>query len=486
MILLLVCIAVVDSSPLSYYTASVFEFLPAGNDQQPISDSVSKNLLTFAMATSLAAEYGSDIIVFPEYGLYPFVSREKFRSVAQFVPDPTKEDWNPCLDPNRYSNTSIVRDLSCMARDNFIFLVSNFITMQMCNTSQICHPDGVFLYNTNVVFDRRGKLVARYHKYHLFTEPGIDVPSKPEFVTFDTDFGKFGTFICFDILWKNSVELLKESNVTSIAFTSWWEDSFPDKFSIQTYYSWSLRFDIHLLAANKNIPGKEAVGSGIFRGSSIFPQYTYNPDGKSKLLLAKVPRPGVKTVTNDFSTIFVAGNNHTGNNLSSGVCSRKILGPPKSDYDYRCLEEDLSNYTFVKLEKKTGRIYACNNGLCCKLYYKVANSSVGENYFLMVNNGYTKLKNYSLRSESCVVARCDSFKGKPCSVFPTKAFTMFNELNITANFSTKYVYPSILTTNIKLLPYGSWDSSNVSLSLLKPMNEALLSASLFGRFYNAL
>ena len=64
------------------------------------------------------------------------------------------------------------------------------------------------IYNTSYIFDRGGKLIGRHRKIHLFD---IDVPGGQYFresdvlspgdsvTVFDTEFGKMGVCICFDI-----------------------------------------------------------------------------------------------------------------------------------------------------------------------------------------------------------------------------------------------------------------------------------------------
>lgn len=64
------------------------------------------------------------------------------------------------------------------------------------------------LYNTSYVFDRKGELIAKHRKAHLFD---VDIPGKFKFLesesfkkgnqitVFDTDFGRIGLGICFDV-----------------------------------------------------------------------------------------------------------------------------------------------------------------------------------------------------------------------------------------------------------------------------------------------
>ena len=72
----------------------------------------------------------------------------------------------------------------------------------------VLERDGEKVYNTSFVFNRRGEKIARHRKAHLFD---IDVKGGQRFfesetftqgnevTVFDTEFGKMGLCICFDI-----------------------------------------------------------------------------------------------------------------------------------------------------------------------------------------------------------------------------------------------------------------------------------------------
>jgi predicted amidohydrolase len=84
--------------------------------------------------------------------------------------------------------------------------------------------DGDNVYNTSFVFDRSGREIARHRKVHLFD---IDIKGRQRFMesetfaagdsitVFDTEFGRMGLLICFDIRFPEICRLmaLKGANV---------------------------------------------------------------------------------------------------------------------------------------------------------------------------------------------------------------------------------------------------------------------------------
>uniref|UniRef100_A0A2K5MPU2 CN hydrolase domain-containing protein n=1 Tax=Cercocebus atys TaxID=9531 RepID=A0A2K5MPU2_CERAT len=207
------CVAVVALLALSVgaldtFSAAVYEhtvILP-NRTETPVSKEeglllMNKNIDVLERAVKLAAKQGAHIIVTPEDGIDGWVfTRESIYPYLEDIPDPGV-NWIPCREPWRFGNTPVRQRLSCLAKDNSIYVVANIGDMKPCNASDPqCPPDGRYQYNTDVVFDSQGKLVARYHKYNLFApEIQFDFPKDSKLVTFDTPFGKSGIFTCFDI-----------------------------------------------------------------------------------------------------------------------------------------------------------------------------------------------------------------------------------------------------------------------------------------------
>jgi len=72
----------------------------------------------------------------------------------------------------------------------------------------VLEADADRVFNTSVLFDRDGELVAAYRKIHLFdADPPGAVPSRESFlfdpgsevVTAETEFGRVGLSICYDV-----------------------------------------------------------------------------------------------------------------------------------------------------------------------------------------------------------------------------------------------------------------------------------------------
>jgi predicted amidohydrolase len=88
--------------------------------------------------------------------------------------------------------------MSALARDNEVYLIGGSIP----------EHDGDKYYNTSFIFDPDGNLIGKHRKAHLFD---VDIEGGPSFkesdilspgdgvTIFDTEFGKVGVAICFDV-----------------------------------------------------------------------------------------------------------------------------------------------------------------------------------------------------------------------------------------------------------------------------------------------
>lgn len=182
-------------------------------------------------------------------------------------------------------------ELSFAAENASIYVLVNVVEVEACNESEACPPDGFKLFNTNLVFDRRGCIVSRYRKFNLFVEPNMNVTKQPEVATFDTDFGvTFGHFVCFDILFKSPAMDIIGMNVKHILYPSMWYSEIPFLTSIQIQQGFAQRNNIVLLSAGTNSPLNSNTGSGIFVGKHGAIEKIISWKNETRMIIAEVPK----------------------------------------------------------------------------------------------------------------------------------------------------------------------------------------------------
>lgn len=131
---------------------------------------------------------GADIMVLPEMWNCPY----KTRLFPEYAEPETGDSW-------------LV--MSTLARKNKIYVVGGSIPEV---------DDEGRVYNTCYVFDRNGEQIGKHRKVHLFD---VNFGEKPfhesdtltagdGFRTFETEWGKMGVNICFDVRFPESMRLL--------------------------------------------------------------------------------------------------------------------------------------------------------------------------------------------------------------------------------------------------------------------------------------
>ena len=93
--------------------------------------------------------------------------------------------------------------------------------------NQFDRRDNGKLYNTNVFLDRQGNIAAKYDKLRIPTsEVNGGVLAGEEFLAFDTEFGKVGMEICYDLdypevaegIVKNGAEIIFASTIGDYSY----------------------------------------------------------------------------------------------------------------------------------------------------------------------------------------------------------------------------------------------------------------------------
>ncbi|XP_032956316.1 pantetheinase-like isoform X3 [Rhinolophus ferrumequinum] len=465
---------VLTASSLDTFTAAVYEHavilpnatLTAVSRQEALA-LMNQNLDLLEGAIISAAKQGAHIIVTPEDGIYGWnFNRESIYPYLEDIPNP-QVNWIPCNHPNRFGHTPLQERLSCLAKENSIYIVANIGDKKPCNSSDPqCPSDGRYQYNTDVVFDSQGKLVARYHKQNLFMgEDQFNKPTESEVVTFDTPFGRFGMFTCFDILFHDpAVTLVEDFHVDTIVFPTAWMNVLPHLSAIEFHSAWAMGMGVNFLASNIHYPPKKMTGSGIYAPDSPRAFHYDMKTQEGKLLLSQLDSHPYHPVLVNWTA------------YASGI---EALSTGSQEFKSIVFFDE---FTFLELRGVAGNYTVCQNDLCCHLSYKMSEKRSDEVYALGAFDGlHTVEGTYHL--QICTLLKCKTMGLHTCGDSVETASTRFDMFSLSGTFGTQYVFPEVLLSEIQLAPGEFQVSSDGCLFSLKPLSGPVLTVTLFGRLY---
>jgi len=135
---------------------------------------------------------GTDVILLPE-GVTMVGTGKSYADVAETIPGPT------------------TARLAALARDKQAYVVAG-----------ILEREGHAIYNTAVLMDRAGRVAGKYRKVYIPREeleggitPGSSYP------VFDTDFGKVGLLICWDVQYADPARALAMQGAELLLMPIW-------------------------------------------------------------------------------------------------------------------------------------------------------------------------------------------------------------------------------------------------------------------------
>ena len=464
-----------------FYTGAVVEYDPEEicSDIETARELMLCNIDVYEVFVTNAAKNDVDIIVFPEYGITGVdLSEEEDRERAKEFMVEGVVGINYC--GNEENTDEILKEIGCIAKRHKMYIVVNMGEMVECNGN--CeHEDGLNFYNTNFVFDRSGSLIAKYWKQNLFMEPVMDVPKEHRFTYFETDFGvTFGTFICFDALWGESVELLRlYPNITDIVYPTAWVDEMPFMIAPVEQNGWAVSNNVNFLASGYHDPKWASLGSGIYSPSGPL-NYTYDENSGSLMVFAKIP----KIKKDNPKENRIGKNTHLFHKREE-----RTLNQMTSQTRNLVFYEDLSRYSFSSVDKNidAANTLCHTEEFCCHFEYKVTENNPDVSYLLLSYAGERSLVGgQSIDVEVCGLVLCHD---DVCGVeFEEVEITeTFEYFNVMGNFSTNaMILPSVLKWSAKLPDWNNiqMDSENVEIHNkveLTIEETELLSAALYAR-----
>lgn len=405
-------------------------------------------------------------------------TRASIRPYLEYIPDPKQEKWNPCEDSDKYPNTEVQHAFSCLAKNNSLYIVANMGDIQTCDAEDTCPPDGHYQFNTDVVYDNNGTLIAKYHKINLFYEFMFNPSTSNDAVSFETPFGIFGVFTCFDILFRNPVVVLaKERGVGNIAFPTAWMDTPPFLAAIQFHSAVAAGLGVNFLAANMHNPRYRFQGSGI-----------YSPEGARTYYYDNDITSGGKLLVSDLK---ILRKNMLSYNPSPNSENLDIVQSPESS-DEQTNRSDVfhaktfgDNFNYVLLQTSSGKAKVCHNKLCCTTSY-TSRDNFTEMYALGAFDGlHTKEGTYYI--QVCGIVRCKTNEKSTCGEGSRVSNTYFTHLELSGTFKSPYVFPEILLygeNTFQLAPPSNWSYASGMLEAETGLDLPVLSFSLFSRDYD--
>ena len=157
--------------------------------QMNVIDNKEDNVKTASLMIDESVSKNADFIVLPEMFNCPY-SNDKFIEYGE-----------------EEKNSYTLNKISLLAKKNNVYILAGSIP----------EKDNGKLYNTSYLFDKEGNIIAKHRKMHLFD---IDVKGKMTFkesdvltagddiTVADTEFGKIGIGICYDIRFPELARLM--------------------------------------------------------------------------------------------------------------------------------------------------------------------------------------------------------------------------------------------------------------------------------------
>nr|XP_027197066.1 pantetheinase-like [Dermatophagoides pteronyssinus] len=467
----------------SCFTSAILDHHPYYEND--VGKNIDENFKIFINATILAKQHDVDLIVFPESGLMTGI-RNRQMALQYSIQMPNKltglcENIEDIYD----LSVSILKRLSCLAMKYEIFIVAQMLDKQPCykNETTECR-DGYYIFNTAIMFDRTGQLIAKYHKMQPYGEMDLDPAQHDELIYIDTSLGRFGFQICFDIIYKKPGHILAtEYNVDTIIFPTHWMDEVPFLSASQIQMAWSFGNNVNLLASNIHHPFQAgSLGSGIYNGGSerTFLNAHFPKDDAERLVISRLP-------IHPRSTTRAQCNRYKDEIILIPVDGREIVN---GTYHYKQMNN--TNVIMKALEIGQKEIELEHEGVKCHLKFEANLNQLTSDgqYFLIGSNRSRANPSYEWGEEFCALVYCIKNIDGTCEKYSTNQLKIFNHVKLTAIFDSKTVaYPSVLEYENRLIPMNNVWTFSSKIQDTKKIHELVfgnLSSDSFDKTYRLL
>lgn len=143
------------------------------------------------------------------------------------------------------------------------------VVLNMCERG----PDGASHYDTSVAFSPDGTVLASYRKFNLFSGDFLFNRTAHAVPTvFDTPFGRFGMFICFDLVYRDPpLRIVQDMGVHHVLYSTDWING-HDYVGSMFQRGFAMANGVNLIAAN-DATCPEHCGGGVYSGGRVLSSY---------------------------------------------------------------------------------------------------------------------------------------------------------------------------------------------------------------------
>lgn len=359
------------------------------------------------------------------------------------------------------SSTPLAAAMSCLAHKYGVYIVMALCDVQPCEASAGVDcarwaVNGWFHFNAQIALAPTGRLVAKYHKMHLYDpSPGVgesthaSYPPTADPMHFTTDFGvTFGMHTCFDMAFRTpAAALALDVGISDFVFPTGWVVKAPPMMPpLEMQQGWSRGVGVNLLAADGGHAWGSS-GSGIYsRGTVLASTYDVaEPSSYRKLLVAQLPiltRPLPNVVASDSDW------------------KHYKTSPPAAAFasstTHRATDEPITGAMsrFMPSRHRSGTVRAASGALRCELNYTAGVHRDPRPYALVARDGHW-LRGV-VPTRSCLLFRCQSATN--CSVDPL--YGSVADLNGTTQFDALELGGTFRAGDL-VLPLLATDSGRV-------------------------
>ncbi|CAH0551867.1 unnamed protein product [Brassicogethes aeneus] len=226
------------------YIVGVIEYNPFTNTSA-VENIIEYNIAAYKTEIELLKQRNAEIVVFPEYGL---TGKTLNTSYAQHVPK---------LSLEKIDYKDNIERLSNMAKEHSIALAVNLMEFETIN-------DKTYFFNTEVIFDKNGQIIAKHRKINLNDEEKKVLTPGSNATVVEINGNRFRVLINEDLFSPLANFLNGTNNLAGYIVSMSWKNQFPFEIATSIQAGFAISNEIPVIAANLNAPSVGISGSGVY------------------------------------------------------------------------------------------------------------------------------------------------------------------------------------------------------------------------------